>query len=215
MQRLDSWLQGNCLTSKQLASWWQGWLRKVAVSKNQVYSWLTTLSTNRRVGSKKNLSGQIAIRDERWRALHMSTRGVWGHAPPGKLLFLRLLLRCHFHLREKQVRHINEKITTVFIPHSFQKQISTVFQHSVPWLVEPVSNATHNFLWGGLTELASFHMTLRLVGYFTNLNSAIHNSTASMCSKFKPCMVVLALLHVRVWLHETSFHEWQHARYNF
>ena len=139
----------------------------------------------------------------------MTTRGVWGHALPGKLLFLKLLLvasRMPFSFEGMQVRHINEKIT-VFIPHSFQKQISTFFQHSVPWLVEPVSNATHNFLWGGLTELASFHMALRLVGYFTNLDSANHNSTACMCSKFEPYMVVLALLHVRVWLHETSFHE--------
>ena len=145
-----------------------------------------------------------------------------------------------FSFEGMQVRHINEKITTVFIPHSFQKQIFKIFQHSVPWLVEPVSNATHNciqtfkivlkkvFYWGtrvmtlksatdnfGLTELVSFHMALRLVGYFTNLDSAILNLTVSICSKFEPCMVVLALLHLRVWLHETNFHEWRHTRCNF
>ena len=75
-----------------------------------------------------------------------------------------------------------------------------------------LKSATAKF---GLAELASFHMALRLVVYFTNLDSANHNSTASICSKFEPCMVVLAFLHVRVWLHETSFYEWQHARYNF
>ena len=67
----------------------------------------------------------------------------------------------------------------------------------------------------GLAKLASFHVALRLVVYLTNIDSAVQNSTASICSEFEPCMVVLALLYVRVWLHETSFHEWRYARYNF
>ena len=54
------------------------------------------------------------------------------------------LLRCHFYLRECKLETRTWKLTTVFIPHIFQKQIFKVFQHCVPWLVEPVSNATHN-----------------------------------------------------------------------
>ena len=135
-----------------------------------------------------------------------------------------------------QVRDTYMKINNSL--HSSQLS-KAVFQHCVPWLVEPVSNAIHNciqtfkivltkvLIWGtrvmtlkrvtdniGLAKLASFHVALRLVVYLTNIDSANHNSTASICSKFEPCMVVLAFLHVRVWLCETSFREWQHARYN-